>query len=263
MKRKSTNAKTIFKGSFSSFFLLTLFFLTINILAQNNQANENEIPIPSSEIFKEISGLIASGRFMGTRPNGGSVASNHPETEIGSIYNKDGVLWYQFSIYPNSPLYYPQNTKEGFSPFNIFKRALFDEFFFRLVAESPNWYEVEINEKTQKTKYIARNDHFFAKTTYEYWVRPGSRTVPGSYIRVDNKSVPLLNGINGEKIDDYIEGKNNTYHVVEIKGDWIQVRQNDGNKSETERIRGWVRWRDGRKILVGCYFNNWKIPENK
>ena len=255
MKIKSINTITIFKRSFSSFFLFTLFFLTVNIFAQNNQANENQIPIPGSEVFKKTSGLITPGSYLGTTPNGGSWASNHPETETATIYNKDGSLWYRFSIYKSSPLFYSKNTKEGFSPFSLFANSDCD-FYLRLVAESPNWYEVEVNEQTQKTKYVARNDHFFEKITYEYYLNPGS------YIHIDNKLMPLLNGINGEKIDDYIEEKNNEYHVIEIKGDWLRVRQNDGNKSETERISGWVRWRDGRKIFVGTHFNDWKIPES-
>lgn len=255
MKIKSINTKTIFKRSFSSFFLFTLFFLTANIFAQNNRANENEIPIPSSEVFKETSGLILPGRYLSTRPNGGRVASNHPETETAAIYNKDGSLWYRFSIYKSSPLFYSKNTKEGFVPFILY--AYFDcNFWLRLVAESPNWYEVEVNEQTQKTKYVARNDHFFGKTTYEYYLKPGRP------VYVDNKLMPLLNEINGEKIDDYIEEKRNETYVIEIKGDWIKVKQIDENKSEVERVSGWVRWRDGRKILVGTLFNDWKTPNS-
>ena len=255
MKIKLTNKIIVFKRSFGSFFLFTLFFLTVNIFAQNNQVNENEIPVPAREVFKETSGLILPGGYLSTRPNGGSVAANHPETETANIYNKDGGLWYRFSIYPNSPLYYPKNTKDGFSPFNIIDNSWY-RFYLRLVAESPNWYEVEINEQTQETKYVARNDHFFGRTTYEYYLKPGSM------VFVDNKSVSLLKGINGEKIDDYIEEKRNDYSVKEIKGDWLRVTQRDRDKSEAERISGWVRWRDGRKILVGCQFNDWKTPES-
>jgi hypothetical protein len=240
-----------FKKKYNLIFIVTLFF-TVNTFAQSNSASVNESLPAKDDGFVKTSGLIASGRASGTRPNGGSVDFNHPKTEVMNIYDKDGQLWYQFSIWYDSPLFIDKNKKVGFAPFTSYNSGLYT-FLLRLVAESPNWYEVEINEETRETKYILKKDQAFARRDFDDFI--GGRAY---LVKIDNRSTSLLDAPDGKKIDDYFPQQINDYGILEMKGDWIRVGLLEANKSREARKNGWVRWRNGRKILVGCYFNDWK-----
>ena len=246
-----------FEKKYNLFFLITLFF-TVNTFAQSNSATVNEIPSPNDEVFAKTSGLISSGRMAGTRPNGRSIDSAHPKTELMNIYDKDGGLWYRFSIWDDTPLSIDNNKKKEFVPFTSFGNGIggVHDFWLRLVAESPHWYEVEINEETRETKYILKTDQSFARTDFGDWIGP---ELGRNRVNIDNRTTPLLDAPDGKKIDTYIPEKINEYHIWEIKGDWIRVALYEDSKVKEARTNGWVRWRDGRKILVGCLLNDWKI----
>ncbi|HEX8637159.1 MAG TPA: hypothetical protein VF692_03775 [Pyrinomonadaceae bacterium] len=230
-------------------------FYYLQYICPNKSPTINEISYPNDEVFTNTSGLITSGRVTATRPNGGSVDFNHPKTETMNLYEKDGRLWYRFSTWNDSPLFVDNNKKKEFAPFTSYTSLIY-HFLFRLVAESPNWYEVEINEETRETKYILKNDHSFARTDYDHYIRTEK---PYWNVKIDNRSTDLLDAPNGKKIDSYVPEEINEYDIREKKGDWIKVELIEGDKAKEDRTNGWVRWRDGRKILVGCYFNNWKI----
>lgn len=246
-----------FGKKYSLFFVIILFF-AVNTSAQSNSASINEISSPNDEVFVKTSGLISSGRVVGTRPNGGSIDSDHPKTEIMSIYDKDGQLWYQFSIWDDTPLSIDNNKKKEFVPFTSFGTGIggVHRFWLRLVAESSHWYEVEINEETRETKYILKTDQSFAKTDFRDWIGP---ELGRNHVTIDNRTTPLLDAPNGKKIDTDVPEEINSYDIWEIKGDWIRVALHEINKVKEARTNGWVRWRNGRKILVGSSLSDWKI----
>jgi len=171
---------------YSLFFLVTLFFV-VHTFAQSNSATVNEIPLPDDEVFAKTSGLISSGRNVGTRQNGGSIDSNHPKTETMSIYDKGGGLWYRFSIWEDSPLFIDKNKKKEFVPFTSWGSGV-RHFWLRLVAESSHWYEVEINKQTQETKSFLTKDQYFARTDFGDWIGPEK----GHYVKIDNRTTPCV-----------------------------------------------------------------------
>jgi hypothetical protein len=249
-----------FKQKYNLFFIITLFF-TLNTFAQSNSAIVNEFPPAKDEVFVKTSGLISSGRMLGTMPNGVSIDFNHPKTELMNIYDKDGQLWYRFSIWNETPLSIHNNKKEfvPFTSWDVGSSGGVGQFWLRLVAESSHWYEVEINEETQETKYILKQDQSFARTDFRYYVGPRTAGGKENVVRIDTESNPLLDAPDGKKIDAYISKEVDKYLIWELKGDWIRVAIVDGSKVKAAWTNGWVRWRDGRKILVGSYLTFWKI----
>lgn len=247
----------LFKQKYNLFFIITLFF-TVNTFAQSNPVTINKLLPAKDEVFVKTSGLISSGRELGTRLNGGSIDFNHPETEVMNIYDKDGQLWYRFSIWDDTPLSIDNNKKKEFVPFTSWGTGIggMRAFWLRLVAESSHWYEVEINEATQETRYILKQDQSFARTDFENYIGPGKGR---NSVRIDTESNPLLDAPDGKKIDAYISKEVDKYLIWEIKGDWIRVAIVDASKARAAWTNGWVRWRDGRKILVGSYLTFWKI----
>lgn len=176
------------------------------------------------------------------------------QISIQNIYDKDGSVWYQFSIFRNNPLSFDTNEKKGFKPFSLILQPREYDYYLRLVNESKHWYEVEINEDTRETKFIRKSDIFINKTDFV------SRRGVGinAMVKVDNRETSLLDKPDGNKINDFIPSEINDYFVWEVDGDWIKIALSNGLPL-SQRPNGWVRWRNGRKFLVGCLMNNFKI----
>jgi len=112
----------------------------------------------------------------------------------------------------------------------------------RLRAESPDWYEVEVNEKTRETKFAPRG-------AYRMWTK-----VPGSFwlyksvhLKIGGKEIKLLDAPNGKIIADASEINFDWVRFVRSEGDWALVEEYVGG----HKYSGWIRWRNGREILVG------------
>ena len=102
-------------------------------------------------------------------------------TDIGmynrvSLHNADGSLWYRFSVVPREPDSFIGSgdvraiKKVGFVPFKTNEwnhRGAPARLILRITGESPNWYEVEINEQTRETKFAPKYyPHMWAKTSW-------------------------------------------------------------------------------------------------
>jgi hypothetical protein len=120
----------------------------------------------------------------------------------------------------------------------------------RLSGESPSWYEVEVNENTRATKFVLKKDPMWAKVTWYHWFVHDTR------IYIDNERTKLYDKPNGDIIEDTANYNFTTLNVMKVDGDWALARGFIGVK----QYLGWIRWRQGRKLLVGCIFNNSKIP---
>jgi hypothetical protein len=139
--------------------------------------------------------------------------------------------------------------KEGFRPLAV-PYGIGSVVLLRISAESNSWLEVEINEDTRKTKFISKRDPMWSTTTYAHWLAESEQ------IRLEGTQY-LRDKPDGMPIEAYREHLFDDVVVRKIEGDWVLV---DGVAGAQSGIaRGWVRWRNGREILVGCGLNDGRV----
>jgi hypothetical protein len=178
-------------------------------------------------------------------------------SDILSLYNPDGTLWFRFSVSSKSPDYFYTNTEMDFKPFSLI--GAFEKYpdglVLRLVGESKHWYEVEINEKTRATKFISKSDPMWSRATWDFlfsWSRN---------IKINQNQVKLRDKPNGEVIKETADAYFGSFWFEKLDGDWMYISGIGSIKFPYETRHGWIRWRKGRDILVGSILNQNKIPE--
>ncbi|MEZ5426406.1 MAG: hypothetical protein R2747_09085 [Pyrinomonadaceae bacterium] len=253
-------------------------FCHLSISAQKSPDWEMvKLPPPVQESFVEATGLvtpwIASGcsiywshsvpncRFILTGPprmncetvkyRDGDILRKLPNCfyvsreelkgkEITELYNNDGSLWLRFSNKLKAPDYFGKmDEKPELLPF-AYDRFNTGAAVLRIVSESPNWYEVEINEGTRATKFVWKKDSNWTTMTWDYWL--------GKEFELYQKSA-LKDKPDGEIIE---ESANLTFdyyaYFNKTEGDWVFVK-GVTRKSYPKEYTGWIRWRRGRHIL--------------
>jgi hypothetical protein len=228
--------------------------------AQNIPNSKNETVPPSAEKFEASGDLVVPWRDSGcfrlnfkfNEPGCHIVtAEEYKNSDKLSIYNEDGSLWHRFSLTYQKPDYFLRDKKMSFLPFSTGSVPGDPGLvILRMVGESAHWYEVEVNETTRATKFVLKSDPMWAKTTWSYWFYFGSN------LKIDNQKVKLLDKPDGEIIEESANWSVNRVRFLKSEGDWAFVETVDGKK-----YQGWIRWRNGRNILVGCIFNAYKMSE--
>jgi hypothetical protein len=220
---------------------------------------DDAIPPPHAEKFVESNDLVVPWRNTGCQGHYMFVDPDcHMITVVEStnahrlsLYSSDSSLWWRFSVSLKEPDYFFKNVKIGFIPFSTFwleKEP--DGFVLRLAGESPNWYEVEVNEKTRATKFVLKKDPLWAKISWGYWLLVDPR------IYINTERTKFYDKPNGSIIDDMASYDSSVLVFQKDDGDWALVRVFRAGKA----YEVWIRWREGRDILVGCTFNHFKIP---
>lgn len=243
---------------------LMLVVLANVVLAQNASVKQNkELRPPAQEKFEKDEQLIMSNRVIICLREDKEVnppiclegLSTEMRNEIWNtldsviLYNRDATIWYNFSIDSFSPNHFLKNRKEGFLPFSAHIGN--EGITLRMVSESPNWYEVEVNEETQATKFIVKSDPSWVKITWNYLL---ARV---RLLSFDEENQPqLYDKPNGSVIEETSEIKwRELSFRLKIEGEWAFV---EGYKS-SKKYQGWVRWRKGRKMLFASKFFNDKF----
>jgi hypothetical protein len=260
-------------------------FCYSSVFAQNNADSENDkIPPPEMEEFKKVSGLVLpfvdsgcswqsrgkvptcsyiligsgncqteffnEGVYVGKLPNCYEITKEERvsgDRDITSIYNDDGSLWFRFSNIYSKPNYYKNNTEIGFLPFATTWSGLRGGTpVLRLVGESQNWYEVEVNEENWAIKYISKKDSNWTKISWEYLL--GKEYFLSVKDRTQNR---LRDKPNGEIIE---ESASLFFHgfayLNKTDGDWVFVKGvNLQEKQSSKEYQGWIRWRENGKLL--------------
>ncbi len=242
--------------------ILVLLILTTEASGQTpSKQLINELLPPSKETFKAADGLIVPWRDTGC--NIIALKFREPECyevsakewlahSILSIYNADGSNWYTLNVQISAEDHFSVNPKQGFIPFSVYPTVRYasDGVLLRLVKESKNWYEVEINEQTRETKFILKdNSKQWGKSTFDYWLYEG-RFVE---INPDKRAQQFFEEPNGKKLEDF-EIPLKYGKILKVENEWVKVEI-------TEDFSVWLRWKKGRDILVGCVFNEHKYPE--
>jgi hypothetical protein len=250
---------------YSRSLLITTFVLSV-ILVSNGRARAQEaasndpLQPPQQEKFVATDALAIPWRDGNWGCEYGSAVPTpdcpaaagvaYPSSDILALYNQDGTLWYRFSVERRSPIFWKDN-KMGFMPFaSHFLLAL------RLVGESPHWYEVEVNEKNRATKYILKSEsRMWSKVTWGF-------AFSASYsVKINQDRVKLLDKPEGEVNKEVADKKFVLLKFAKLDGDWMYLEAHR-NVGLTRVIdHGWIRWRNGRDILVGSVLNDDKVPE--
>jgi hypothetical protein len=257
------NFSLLLIGRKAVFLLLGIASLTVTVQAQAVIPNDKPPPPPSQEQFKPASDLITPWRnqlcsFKKVRDDGRRCfrATREEEKKVSSnltIYRSNGTVWYRFGLFGGQPDYYlGQNKNDSFKPFtsNLVSNP---NVLLRLTAESDNWFKVEINEDTRETRYILKSDPLWMKTNWETWL-----TYWGGPIYPAREQEPLRDKPDGNVIEEFAPVAYQSYRFFKAEGDWMYVEGVNLTLSQIYgKYKGWIRWREGRKILVGCYFNNY------
>ena len=221
--------------------------------------HKEQILSPAEEKFEQAADLIVPWSETGCKyrvdmefgkPCHVVTVDERRAKEIATLYNSDGSIWFRFSLSLRSMDSLREKPNKDFVPFAT---DMGTTVFLRMVAESKHWYEVEVNENTQATKFILKSDSVWAKTTWEYWLN-----VSISF-EVDSTRSPLLDKPNGKVIEESSNISFTRVGFIKAEGDWAYVSMYSNQKE----YYGWIRWRKGRDILVGCIFNFHRFPEIK
>jgi hypothetical protein len=265
MTPKICNISFLLPRILFAFAFLILSQLEISAQSQVVSNIEQVLP-PSEENFEEAGDLIVPWRETGCYR--GNLSYKEPdcipikdkeflEADTLSIYDEKGALWYHFSLTPRKSDYLLKNKKNGFLPLAIPGLTINPyqptKVILRLVRQSAHWYEVEINEDTKATEFVLKSDPSWAKTNWSYWLYYWTN------LKIDGTKVKLLDKPEGQTIESSADLVLDTVLFLKTDGDWAYVK---GFSNNTEHF-GWIRWRIGREILVGCIFNDFKIPEAK
>lgn len=257
-------------------FVISLVALMNSSLFGQNTSNvvDGAVTPPNKEKFLEAKDLIVPWLDSGCHLNSDyNEPDCHTVTEKETLsshrltlYNADGLEWYRFSVIPREsdsfinagtadPFW--KNKKLGFVPFRTDEwnhRDAPATIILRMTGESPNWYEVEINEQTKETKFAPKNvPRMWAKTSWSHWL------FKDAGIDIDNEKTKFHDKPSGKILEESANVAFGRLTLLKVDGDWAFVEGFPFMK----RYQGWIRWRKGREILVGCAFNNHKVPELK
>ncbi len=219
------------------------------------QDDARSIPAPNAEEFSAASGIIIPRRFLYCLPPNESIIvrsdcerKNPPEERRVfnwlPIYHADGEVWFNLKVvFGQSDGYRPGSVK-GFKPYSEAPGNI----LMRLAAESEHWYEVEVDEDTRETKYVSKVDGHWVRTSFLTFFEGGTVDV--------GRGTSVFDAPDGKLIKELATDHLNARYV-RLDGDWILL---DFYLDDKE-YRGWIRWQDGRRPLIGWTYNSWKIPD--
>jgi hypothetical protein len=254
--------------SLSFFTLIFITLANLSIYAQGNINAGEKILSPAEERFEKASDLISPWRESGClkattalhwqyeNPDCTPVSGKQSaETHFLTLYNSDESIWYGFSLNCFNPAYFRKKPKQDFLPLATGFSEFDDYVVLRMTGESKHWYEVEVNEQTRAVKYVLKSDPTWAKTTWDYWLFKGNGGQYADYFLVGSEREMLRDKPNGKVIERPGDFDVNRVDFLKADGEWAYVRIYQSS------FKGWLRWRKGREFLVGCAFNNFKVPE--
>jgi hypothetical protein len=229
-------------------------------LAQSiSDVARKHINAPASEKFKPASDLVSPWRSSGCPIENRSlwepgchfvVSDEWEKTSFVTVYDADGTVWFSFDLNPESPQYFRKQSNTELLPLSPPVGDPAPEVVLRMVAESPSWYEVEVNKGTGQTKFIMKSDPLWARTTWDFWLGRSQALIPGP------ASGPMLDAPDGKIIQRSADIKFERVRFSKRDGDWALVWW----RIDNEEYRGWIRWRLNNEIVVGCNLTGYKVP---
>lgn len=223
------NWRTVNINKSATYVVLFLFLQVVALSAQ--EKGDRLCVAPSKDSFQPVIDLLT---IDGTTNDAGIYG------DTIRLYDRDGSLWFEYSLLDSSPLFYQKNTARSLRL--IFPAKL---SFFRLKAISKYWYEVEVNSETHETKYMRINDPFLKRDGIKL------RILLSPYIKFDESKNPLRETPDGAVIEYGKSGDRLFKAIGGMDGDWVQLEMLR-SKSETGEFgpRGWIKWKENQELLI-------------
>lgn len=233
-------------------------------LAQQSQGNESDrISIPKLEDFLPANDLLAPWRSSKCALKGSEILNHlcvdyvgdeYVSASVVTLFNGDGTIWHRLEL-ANSPGNYRRAGITDFVPFSTGYNKSSDMVILRVVGESANWYQVEVNENTRETRYVRKDDKSWSRTKWDGWL-----FVSVNLVLADNQE-PFRDRPDGKIIAASESIKFERVKFLKADGDWAFVEGISNPRMPNPQFHtGWIRWRKGRQILVGCIFNRYVAP---
>jgi len=222
----------------------------------HNDVSRQPLP-PKDERFVKTGGILIPWResvcWVDQTPENspcqrGVTAKLSSISTLLKLYDDKGVVWKTLDLSLRIDDF--RKTNSEIVPFAT---SLADfgppqHIYFRLVGESDSWYKAIVNEDAGQMAYAFKgNIREWVKSNFEYFFHRS----PDVQFLADH---PLLyDQPNGKPID--VPGFEDQIGATYVKldrpdGEWMYVKYG-----------GWIRWRDGAKLLVATIFSNDPYPE--
>jgi hypothetical protein len=230
--------------------LLLISGTSLTVSGQEKLSSDGKKPLPPvEEIFEKTDGLALPWRDSGCtginpvldKPNCQHISgAEWNASDALTLYNEDGSVWYHFGIEQTNSNYFGKTKKEGFLPFAFRAGRMAGSVFLRMVSESPSWYEVEVNEDTQTTKYILKSDPMWAKRDWDHLF------ILMKFFKTKENAPELLDKPEGKVTEESAGWTWSHLQFIKTEGDWAYVR----GVRNSQHYYGWIRWRQNREILA-------------
>jgi len=243
-----------------------IFLISIGVIVplfgQISTGNLTDFNLPRDEKFQATDGLVVPWRSGGCKHSNPEfrdkdcyvvTADKYMVSDTVTLYDIAGKVWYRFNLTPEREDYFLRDTKKGFLPFSTYPHGAPRAVVLRLIKESKSWYEVEVNEGTQETKYVLKSDPMWAKDTWKEWLFDGFN------LKLDLSKSALYDRPDGSVLFDGADLGSDRVGLLKVEGEWAFIRTS-GQLGGPPAKEGWVRWRSGRQLLVGCIFNDFVVP---
>ena len=168
-------------------------------------------------------------------------AQSNPSGVFGDtvkIYDRAGRRWCEYGFARDGA-----REQVGSCPKKL--RLAFPENsrFFKLVATSTHWYEVELDSATGETGFLRIDDPFLKRDGI------GLRLLLSPFIKFDAENNPLLDAPGGAPL--IVSTGEAGFKAAAIEGDWMQIEiPAKGADRDAPGKMGWIRWRKDNRLLV-------------
>jgi len=124
----------------------------------------------------------------------------------------------------------------------------YSQFVFRCLTAKDNWLEVMVNNETEETLWLKKSD----LTTFSDWENYLKEMLEVARLPDQQQKIRSLPTDNSEEI---IYHGQDCFQVKSMKGDWIEIFTADYcdesyTESKTKIKSGWIKWRQGNKLLI-------------
>lgn len=224
-----------------------IIYLFILISAQSLQAQNGEIISKGVLYCKEKTIYVLPDSISIFNRNGSLNAKLLKQNEVINIHYFEN----QIDLKNNKtlkkiyPYYYNDNLKYNAPIPNIIIRAYYPDYGVFVIdanKSNDNEYEVYINGEW---KIIKDNNLLYKK--WEEFIKDILIKLP------DNISLHSQKNTKSKKIKTK---KDLSYRVLQVEGDWIKIECNENCEdcNHKHKTKGWVKWKNGNKLIVYLYY---------
>jgi len=242
--------------------ILCILFLGLDDAYSQSPDQDVQPSSPKDEKFRSSTALLIPWRDGGCAGSGNNswngsncyvvTAAQYVTRTVLTLYKEDASVWFTFDLNPKGQLYFAQ--KRNFVPFATpgIHTGPPLSVCLRITGESDHWYQVVVNEDSGLIAFVLKSDPEWSRSSFEYWFK-GFKV-----ISLSKNHAPLLDSPDGKPVSETEFMHFEAVNFIKLDrpdGEWMYVESRDIDVNPRP-YRGWLRWRDGRKFLVGCVFGN-------